>query len=33
MTVSNFRFKKAEIGCFHQEGAKAATEGFGSLRC
>jgi len=28
MTVSNFRFKKAEIGCFQQEGADAATEGF-----
>jgi len=29
MTASNFRFKKAEIGCFQQAGADAATEKFG----
>ena len=29
MTASNFRFKKAEIGVFQQQGADRATEGFG----
>jgi len=28
MTVSNFRFKKAEIGVFQQESADSATQGF-----